>query len=60
MKDTCVNMSPKELYESVKIDELYFWATNGGVMFGGGEPLLYTDFIIDFHKTCEKKVEHYT
>ena len=24
MKDKCVNMSPKEFYERVKIDELYF------------------------------------
>ena len=26
-------------------DELYFWATRGGVTFGGGEPLLYPQFI---------------
>ena len=28
----------EQLYEEVKIDELYFLATHGGVTFGGGEP----------------------
>ena len=34
-------LTAAELYERVKLDELYFLATNGGVTFGGGEPLLY-------------------
>ena len=37
----------EELYEELKIDDLYFLATGGGVMFGGGEPLLNADFIRD-------------
>ncbi len=37
-----------ELYEELKIDNLYFLATGGGVMFGGGEPLLNIDFISEF------------
>ena len=40
-----------ELYDRLKIDDLYFEATNGGVTFGGGEPLLQAPFIrafIDF------------
>ncbi len=41
-------LTPAELYERVKIDELYFLATGGGVTFGGGEPLLYSDFISEF------------
>lgn len=44
--------SPYELYEEVKIDELYFIATNGGVTFGGGEPCLYPQFIRDFRNFC--------
>ena len=34
-----------ELYETLKIDNLYFMATDGGVTFGGWEPGLYTRFI---------------
>lgn len=39
------NYTPKEIYEILKKDELYFLATNGGATFGGGEPLLRADFI---------------
>lgn len=45
-------LTPRELYDAVKIDELYFLATDGGVTFGGGEPLLYADFIADFRALC--------
>lgn len=37
-----------ELYEELKIDNLYFVATGGGVTFGGGEPLLQADFLKSF------------
>ena len=40
--------TPKELLKEVEIDNLYFQATNGGITFGGGEPLLHTDFIQKF------------
>jgi len=42
----------EELYDYVKIDELYFLATGGGVTFGGGEPCLYPDFIKEFRTFC--------
>ena len=48
-------MAPAELYEKLKIDELYFIATGGGVTFGGGEPLLYANFIKEFRKLCGKE-----
>lgn len=41
------------LYEAVKIDDLYFKATGGGITFGGGEPLLYSSFIREFKEVCE-------
>ena len=46
-------ITPMELYEQVKKDSLYFIATGGGVTFGGGEPLLRTDFIKEFTALCD-------
>ena len=45
-------LSPQQLYEKVKIDDIYFLVTGGGIMFGGGEPLLRSDFIKEFRKIC--------
>ena len=42
----------EELYQMVKIDQLYFLATGGGITFGGGEPCLYPDFIKEFRACC--------
>lgn len=42
------SMSPEEVLDEVKIDNLYFVATGGGVCFGGGEPLLRSGFICRF------------
>lgn len=44
--------TPQSLYDKVRIDDLYFIATNGGVTFGGGEPCLRADFIREFRKLC--------
>lgn len=41
-----------ELIERVRIDDLYFRATGGGVTFGGGEPLLHAAFIRRFRALC--------
>lgn len=46
------DMTAEELYQKVKVDELYFLATGGGVTFGGGEPLLYPDFLAEFRALC--------
>ena len=43
-------VTPAELYDRVKIDNLYYLATGGGVTFGGGEPLLHTEFLTAFRR----------
>jgi pyruvate formate lyase activating enzyme len=40
--------SVASLYEYVRVDSLYFEATGGGITFGGGEPLIQAEFILDF------------
>ena len=45
-------LTPDDLYEETRKDELYFLATGGGVTFGGGEPLLRPDFIRAFRSIC--------
>lgn len=47
-----VYVTPQMLYDKVKIDELYFLSSGGGVTFGGGEPLLYPEFIKEFRTIC--------
>ena len=44
--------TPELLFEEVKIDQLYFLATHGGITFGGGEPLLQVEFIKAFRELC--------
>lgn len=48
-------MTPEELVDELMKDNLYFLATGGGVCFGGGEPLLYSDFIERFAQLCPKE-----
>lgn len=48
-------VTPEELYGRVRIDSLYYLATGGGVTFGGGEPLLHTDFITAFRAVIPKE-----
>lgn len=45
-------LSPKELFDIVKKDNIYFQVTGGGICFGGGEPTMNADFIIEFAKIC--------
>lgn len=42
--------TPEALFERVKVDDLYFQATNGGITFGGGEPMLRAEFIEEFKR----------
>lgn len=52
-------LTPQQLYDRVKIDDIYFLVTGGGIMFGGGEPLLHYDFITEFRKICSDKWKIY-
>lgn len=45
--------TPESLWKLLKVDSLYFLATGGGVTFGGGEPLLYADFMQAFAELAE-------
>ena len=45
-------VTAEELIEKVRIDDLYFRATGGGVTFGGGESLLHAAFIRRFRELC--------
>lgn len=47
--------SAEELYQKVKIDDLYFRYTNGGICFGGHEPLLQSAFIESFAVFLKEK-----
>ena len=55
-KDTqCIERTVEELIDEVRIDQLYFLATGGGVTCGGGEPLLHSTFIKAFCEQCPKE-----
>ena len=51
----CEELTPTQLYDKVKLDNLYFLATNGGVTFGGGEPLLQVPFMREFREICGRE-----
>lgn len=46
------SVTAAELCERVRIDDLYFRASGGGVCFGGGESLLHADFLRAFRAVC--------
>jgi len=48
-------VTAEELLEQVKIDDLYFRATGGGITFGGGESLLHAAFIRRFREICPEE-----
>jgi len=48
-------ITPQSLLDEVMIDNLYFLATEGGITFGGGEPLLNADFIKEFKSLCDPR-----
>lgn len=53
--DDIMMLTPQRLYDLVKIDNIYFQTTGGGVCFGGGEPTMYANFIKEFRQVCGDK-----
>lgn len=49
-------MTPQDLLDEVKVDNLYFLATGGGITFGGGEPAIRSEFIEAF---CRMAPSHW-
>lgn len=47
-------LTPQQLYDIVRQDNIYFQASGGGICFGGGEPTMQELFIIKFAKLCPK------
>jgi len=45
-----ISYTPEALVSSLMQDDIYFKMTGGGVVFGGGEPLLQAEFI---HEVCQ-------
>ena len=48
-------MDVQEILDEVMADDLYFKATKGGITFGGGEPLLRSDEIVEFCRRRPKE-----
>ncbi|MBO5646425.1 MAG: radical SAM protein [Clostridia bacterium] len=44
----------EQILQEIKVDNLYFQATNGGITIGGGEPLLHTRAIAELLRLCPK------
>ena len=53
--DDIMMLTPQGLYDLVKIDNIYFQTTGGGIFFGGGEPTMYANFIKAFRQVCGDK-----
>jgi pyruvate formate lyase activating enzyme len=49
-------MTAEEVYSKICIDRPYLLATNGGITFGGGEPLLYPGLINEIRGICEPEM----
>lgn len=50
-------MTADDIMDQLQKDDLYFRATGGGVCFGGGEPLLHSDTIVEL---CQQMPEEWS
>ena len=54
-KERMREVTVEELAEELAVDHCYFVYTNGGVTFGGGEPLLQSQALLAFSESCPKE-----
>lgn len=47
------------LCDKVCLERVYFMATGGGITFGGGEPLLQSEQIMEFYSLCRDEFNLY-
>ena len=52
-------MTAHNIYDRICIDRPYILSTNGGITFGGGEPLLYPGLISEIRGICEPEMTIY-
>ncbi len=51
-------MTPDQVLEEVKKDEVFYQTSNGGVTLTGGEPISQIDFLEEFLKKCKEAGIH--
>lgn len=51
-------MSANELLKEIAKDEIFYYHSNGGVTFSGGEPLMQPDFLAEIMKLCKQRGIH--
>lgn len=51
-KDLIQTVREEELIDQLSVDHSYFLYTNGGITFGGGEPLLQWEHLLRFVSLC--------
>lgn len=52
------NMGIEEIMREIRKDALFYKNSGGGVTFGGGEPLLWADFVTELAERCKKEGIH--
>ena len=56
-KEKITYLTTDDIYNELQAHRIYFWASGGGVTFGGGEPLLYEDFLLEFCKKFHQEIK---
>ena len=55
--DNILHKTSEEIIKILKKDALYFLATKGGVTFGGGEPLIHAEFILEVIENYSEHID---